>query len=148
MREVEIILNGVAPCPSLERAARLGSLAALGHEEAEGEICIELTNDETIHRFNRDYRSVDRPTDVLSFPSNEGEELIQTPDGHLGAIMISLDTAKRQAEELSHSTEREVAFLAIHGTLHVLGYDHTDPADEEIMTGKQREIISIIEEEL
>ena len=56
--------------------------------------------------------------------------------------MISVETAERQAAELGHSTEREIAFLAIHGTLHILGYDHMLPEDEEIMTARQREIIS------
>ncbi|MBQ1893222.1 MAG: rRNA maturation RNase YbeY, partial [Clostridia bacterium] len=128
--------------------ARLGSLAALEAEDAEGEISIVLTDDETIHGYNRDFRGVDRPTDVLSFPASEGEELIGIPDGHLGDIMISVETAERQAKELGHSTEREIAFLAVHGTLHVLGYDHMTPEDEEIMTARQREIIAGIGETL
>ena len=142
MRDVEVIENGVMPKKKYAVAARMGSLAALTHEGAEGDICIELTDDETIHAYNRDFRGVDRPTDVLSFPVSEGEELIGVPDGHLGDIMISAETAERQALELGHSAEREIAFLAIHGTLHVLGYDHMQPSDEEIMTAKQREIIS------
>ena len=142
MRDVEVIENGVMPKKKYTVAARMGSLAALTHEGAEGDICIELTDDETIHAYNRDFRGVDRPTDVLSFPVSEGEELIGVPDGHLGDIMISVKTAERQALELGHSAEREIAFLAIHGTLHVLGYDHMQPSDEEIMTAKQREIIS------
>ena len=148
MREVEVLVNGIPDDEELREAARRGSLAALYYEGAEGEICIELTNDETIHALNRDYRGVDRPTDVLSFPSFEGEALISAPDGHLGDIMISVDTAARQARELLHSTAREVMFLAIHGTLHVLGYDHMDPSDEEIMTERQRDILKRIEEGL
>lgn len=146
MREAEVIFNEISPNEAYERAAKLGVLTALTHEGAEGEICVELTNDTVIHAYNRDYRSVDRPTDVLSFPSFEGEQLIVTPDGHLGDIMISVDTAIRQAEELGHSAEREILFLAVHGTLHILGYDHMCPEDEEIMTQKQREIIARIGE--
>lgn len=142
MREVEVLSNGVKPLKRQLLAAELGSRAALAHEGAEGSVCIELTNDELIHEANRDYRGVDRPTDVLSFPTSEGEQLIGIPDGHLGDIMISVETAERQAAELGHSTEREIAFLAIHGTLHILGYDHMLPEDEEIMTARQREIIS------
>lgn len=145
MIEVDLVYNGIPEDRELERAARLGALTALKAENAEGDICIELTNDPIIHLMNREMRGVDRPTDVLSFPANEGEELISIPDGHLGDIMISLDTAKRQAEEFGHSAAREVAFLAIHGALHVLGYDHILPEDEEIMTAKQRELIAIIE---
>ncbi len=148
MRTVETIIGVPTVSGSAEEAARLGSLAALEAEDAEGEISIVLTDDETIHGYNRDFRGVDRPTDVLSFPSSEGEELIGIPDGHLGDIMISVETAERQAKELGHSTEREIAFLAVHGTLHVLGYDHMTPEDEEIMTARQREIIAGIGETL
>lgn len=146
MRNVEVLTNGVEQNRSNEDAAKRGSLAALEFEGKNGEICIELTNDAVIHEYNLSYRSVDRPTDVLSFPVFEGEELIAVPDGHLGDIMISVETAARQAAELGHSTEREITFLAIHGTLHVLGYDHMVPEDEEIMTKKQREILRSIEE--
>ncbi|MBR0134627.1 MAG: rRNA maturation RNase YbeY [Clostridia bacterium] len=145
MISIEVLLNGIEPPEEYSEAARRGSAAALGYEGAEGEICIELTNDAVIHRLNRDFRNTDRPTDVLSFPSAEGEELIAAPDGHLGDIMISVETAERQAEELGHSPEREIMFLAIHGTLHVLGYDHMTPEDEEIMTARQRAILNSIE---
>ena len=146
MNEVEVILNGVCENEEYVRAARRGSLAAMEAEGAQGDICIELVNDAVIHEYNRDYRNIDRPTDVLSFPAFEGEELISVPDGHLGDIMISVETAERQAGELGHSPAREITFLAIHGTLHVLGYDHMLPEDEEIMTARQREILSILEE--
>ena len=148
MRRAQVIVNGIRPNAEFSRAAKRGALAALRAEGASGDICIELTNDSVIHEYNRDYRSVDRPTDVLSFPAFEGEELIGLPDGHLGDIMISVETAERQARELGHSTPREIMFLAVHGTLHVLGYDHMLPDDEEIMTAKQREIIGRIERDL
>ena len=145
MRFIEIMQSGVDPDDGVASAAERGSLAALEYEGADGEICIELTNDETIHEVNRDFRNVDRPTDVLSFPSVEGEALVFAPDGHLGDIMISLDTASRQAAELGHSLSREVMFLAIHGTLHILGYDHMRPEDECVMFEKQRRILALIE---
>lgn len=145
MIRVEVFFNGTDENELYTEAASRGSSAAMRYEEADGEISIVLTNDEVIHEFNRDFRHVDRPTDVLSFPANEGDSIIFTPDGHLGDIMISVETAGRQAEELSHSTEREIMFLAIHGTLHVLGYDHMCPADEEVMTYKQREIMRSME---
>jgi probable rRNA maturation factor len=147
MSFIEIIQNGVEAEEETILAAQRGSLAALAFEGAEGEICIELTNDAVIHGINRDFRSVDRPTDVLSFPTCEGEELIAAPDGHLGDIMISLDTAARQAAELGHSLAREVMFLAIHGTLHILGYDHMKPEDETVMFEKQRQILKKTENE-
>ncbi len=143
MSFIEIIQNGVEAEEETILAAQRGSLAALAFEGAEGEICIELTNDAVIHSINRDFRGVDRPTDVLSFPTCEGEELIAAPDGHL----ISLDTAARQAAELGHSLAREVMFLAIHGTLHILGYDHMKPDDEAVMFEKQRQILKKTENE-
>ena len=147
MRTVEVILNGVEPELSVIEAAKRGSLAAMCFEGAEGEICIELTIDTVIHETNRDFRGVDRPTDVLSFPAFEGEELIAAPDGFLGDIMISLDTASRQAWEIGHSLEREVTFLAVHGTLHILGYDHMVPEDEAVMFEKQRQIFEKLKED-
>ncbi len=145
MRNAEVLFSGIDENELYSAAARRGALAALRHEEAEGEIGIELTNDAEIHVCNRDFRGVDRPTDVLSFPLSEGEQLIGVPDGHLGDIMISVETAAVQANELGHSVEREIMFLAIHGTLHILGYDHMEPEDEEIMTKKQRDILKELE---
>ena len=145
MRSADIVFNSIEENELYAAAARRGVLAALEYEQEQGEIGVELTNDETIHVFNRDYRGVDRPTDVLSFPCFEGEQLIGLPDGHLGDIMISVETAARQAEELGHSAEREILFLAIHGTLHILGYDHMQPEDEEIMLAKQRQILKTAE---
>ncbi len=139
-RTAVIIAEDIDGNAELCEAARQGVLSALAHEGAVGEICVELTNDECIHACNREYRGVDRPTDVLSFPTAEGDQLLCPQDNHLGDIMISIETARRQAEELGHSTAREVKFLAVHGTLHILGYDHMLPEDEEIMTAKQREI--------
>ncbi len=138
---IEIIINDIEVEQAVVDAARLGVLSTLSHENVLGEISVELTNDSVIHEYNRHYRGVDRPTDVLSFPTSEGDTLICPPDEHLGDIMISVETAKRQGEEYGHSTEREVLFLAVHGALHILGYDHTRPEDEVIMLAKQREII-------
>ncbi|MBR4434654.1 MAG: rRNA maturation RNase YbeY [Clostridia bacterium] len=117
--------------------------AVLQTENAQGRYAsIVLTNDEVIHEYNRDYRSIDRATDVLSFPCDEGDALFAPPDGFLGDIMISIPTAERQANELGHSTERELAFLTVHGMLHLLGYDHIVKAEEEIMLARQRLIMN------
>ncbi len=101
--------------------------AALAYEGAAGTVAVLVTNDEGIRRMNRDFRGVDRPTDVLSFPSLEGES---TPaDGDfLGDIALSLERAAAQALEYGHSLKRELSFLAVHGALHLLGYDHADDA--------------------
>lgn len=100
---------------------------------------IVFVDDEKIHEMNKTYRNVDRVTDVISFalcddPENEF-------DDELGDIFIDLEQAKRQAKEYGHTVAREVAFLAVHGYLHLCGYDHMTKEDEEIMCQKQEEIL-------
>lgn len=125
------------------RAVETAAAEVLRLENAEGRYAsVVLTDDETIHRYNRDYRGVDRATDVLSFPADEGDSLLAPPDGFLGDIMISVERAALQGEELGHSTARETAFLTVHGMLHLLGYDHMRPEDEEIMLAHQREVMA------
>ena len=124
-------------------AVRIAAETALRVENAsERYACVVLTDDETIHYYNREYRGVDRPTDVLSFPADEGGELLAPPDGFLGDIMISVPRAEAQGRELGHSAEREIAFLTVHGILHLLGFDHMKPEDEEIMLAHQRRIMA------
>lgn len=117
----------------------------------EGEVAVSLVDDEAIHELNRTYRDKDAPTDVLSFAMQEGEEDEMEivfdeedeveADTMLGDIIISIPTAKRQAEEYGHSLERELAFLAVHGFLHLIGYDHMTPEDEKEMFGRQEAIL-------
>lgn len=118
------------------------------------EVSVMFTDDEEIHKLNRLHRGVDRPTDVLSFPLFEYDEngditeddLDFNPNGEmiLGDIVISLETASRQAQEYGHSFEREIGFLTVHSMLHLFGYDHMTPEDEEEMFGYQREILERI----
>ena len=132
---------------SITEAVEKAVLVALTHENAlDRFVSVELTNDSVIHEYNREYRSVDRPTDVLSFPADEGGELLSIPDGFLGDIMISIPRAEEQGKELGHSTEREIIFLTVHGLLHLLGYDHMTEEDESIMLPVQRSIVSEIAE--
>ncbi len=106
----------------------------LNLENNQYEISLLITNDNTIHQYNKEYRGKDRPTDVLSFPMEE--EIM------LGDIVISIETAKRQAEERDIMLDREAAFLFIHGLLHLLGYDHEiDKQAEEEMFALQEEIL-------
>lgn len=110
------------------------------------EVDITIVDDEEIHTLNREYRNVDRPTDVLSFALDEGEEdepeLIDGPEEHLlGDIIISAETAKRQGEEFGHGLEREIVYLAVHGLLHLLGYDHMTDEDKKIMRAKEEEAL-------
>ncbi len=92
-----------------------------------------LTTDEEIQKLNKQFRNKDKPTDVLSFP------LEDAPNTPLGSIVISIDTAKKQAQKHSHSVEEEIKLLFIHGLLHLLGYDHE--IDNGEMREKEKEII-------
>lgn len=114
--------------------------AALAHEGARGSVAVLVTDDAGIHRMNRDYRGVDWPTDVLSFPSAEGESMPEDDD-FLGDIAISLDRTREQAAEYGHTFKRELSFLAVHGTLHLLGYDHLDDVAREEMFSIQEKIL-------
>ena len=137
---------GIEEDEGVRSAVELAANAALKHENAESRfLSVVLTTDENIHEYNREYRSVDRPTDVLSFPADEGDDLLPPPDGFLGDIMISIPRAREQAKALGHSTEREILFLTVHGVLHLLGYDHMRPEDEQIMLPVQRSIVEGIE---
>ncbi|MDR3162313.1 MAG: rRNA maturation RNase YbeY [Helicobacteraceae bacterium] len=107
---------GIALSPLEEIAARL----------SEKTIELILTSDEEIEKLNVEFRSVDKATDVLSFPT---EGFFAAP---LGSVVISIDTAKRQAEEFGHSIESEIAILFLHGVLHLLGYDHESDEGEMI----------------
>ncbi len=108
---------------------------------ASSEVCITITDETEIKRLNKEYRGIDKVTDVLSFPLSE-KPLLE--DGYiaLGDIIICLKRAQEQAEEYSHSFERELAFLTVHGMLHLFGYDHMQSADEEIMLKKQEVVLN------
>lgn len=105
---------------------------------------ISWTDDAQIQTINRDYRTKDKPTDVLSFPFWEGESLFEGEELPLGDLILSLETAVRQANELKHSLEGEVAFLAIHGTLHLLGFDHDTPSKRRAMFAWQDELFAAL----
>ncbi|WOV85517.1 rRNA maturation RNase YbeY [Sporosarcina jeotgali] len=115
--------------------------------EAGTELSVTFLDDSAIQQINRDYRGKDQATDVISFAleeEGEGEAAVIGADDiprHLGDLLISVETAKRQAEEYGHSIERELGFLALHGFLHLLGYDHMTETDEKKMFGRQDEIL-------
>ncbi len=105
------------------------------------EISVTFVRSRTIHTINRDYRGIDRPTDVISFAINDVPELLDTGERDLGDLFINIDYAKRQAKEYGHSYKREMGFLFTHGLLHCLGYDHMTKPDEEEMFALQKEIL-------
>lgn len=112
------------------------------YDEKESEVSVTITNNEEIHKLNKKYRDIDRPTDVLSFAFRESEEDID--ENNLGEIIISLERAKTQAEEYGHSLKREIAFLTVHGMLHLLGYDHMEEADRVEMEEEQRFVMNAL----
>lgn len=111
---------------------------------------VNLVDRSRIHEINREYRNIDRPTDVISFAFEdlvEGENPIIRTSGmprDLGEIFICVDKAKEQAAEYDHSLDREMAFLFTHGLLHLLGYDHQSKSDEKTMFDIQDQIMEIL----
>ena len=106
------------------------------------EVSVLLTDDAEIARLNREYRAVDSPTDVLAFSQVEGEEFApEEEEKLLGDVVISVETAERQAAEQGHSLDEELDVLLAHGLLHLLGYDHEEPQEERAMFARQKEII-------
>ncbi|MGE5474506.1 MAG: rRNA maturation RNase YbeY [Ignavibacteriales bacterium] len=115
------------------------------------EVCIVLTGNIGIRKLNRQFRSMDKPTDVLSFPMYEETELKGILKSNeildmiaLGDIVISLEKAQEQAKEYGHSFERETAYLASHGFLHLLGYDHISQKEKELMRQKEEQIMELL----
>jgi probable rRNA maturation factor len=140
--------------PLLEQRIALLFDASGCPEQAEATVV--LTDDDEVHRLNLDFRQVDAPTDVLSFPMQEGEDAAFAGD-MLGDVVISLDTAARQADSQEHrgrvqgdapgqgwTLEDEVAFLALHGLLHLLGHDHAEPDEEATMRDEERRVWALL----
>lgn len=142
-----------------DRIIREIILASLDYEKCpyEAEVSVTLTDNEGIHEINRDYRQIDAPTDVLSFPmvdferesdfshvEDAAEDYFDPETGELvlGDIIISVEKVIEQAEKYGHSQERELAFLVAHSMLHLCGYDHMEDAEREVMEQKQSEILA------
>ena len=125
----------------IESVARKSAEKTLALEKSENcEISILLTDDSEIRELNSLYRKVDAPTDVLAFAMREGEDGDANSD-ILGDVVISIPTADHQAKEYGHSLEAELSLLVAHGILHLLGYDHAEKDEAEIMQEKQKEIV-------
>jgi len=113
-------------------------------DETDCELSLLLTDDVEIQELNRTYRDLDKATDVLSFPQDE-DAVNETGDTLLGDVVISVETAARQAEEHHLSFNEELILLAIHGILHLLGYDHErSPQDARIMQDKTQEVFETL----
>ncbi len=118
--------------------------AELQNVPVDAEISVLICDGPVIHELNKEYRNVDAPTDVLSFALNEGdEETLPEEALCLGDIVINIDRAAEQAEEFGHSREREIAFLSVHGFLHILGYDHYEEEEKKEMRKAEEDILSV-----
>lgn len=106
------------------------------------EVSVLLTDDGFIQELNRTWRGVDSPTDILAFPFSKKQEARRDEEFCLGEIVISIDTAACQAEELGHTLEKELEILLIHGMLHLLGYDHKDRRDRYRMREREKALAS------
>ena len=117
-------------------------------------LSITLTTPEQIHKLNKQFRNVDKETDVLSFPmfeKNEIDEIVENRTSNvvpevLGDIVISIDRVKEQAKEYGHSFERELSYMIVHGFYHVMGYDHIEEADKVVMRAKEEEVLSALKQ--
>nr|WP_234407797.1 rRNA maturation RNase YbeY [Massilibacillus massiliensis] len=131
--------------PKIEETVRkvINKTAEL-YDLGTAEVSVTLTNNTHIQQINREYRNKDAATDVISFALNEGEEpqIIDGPEiNMLGDILISIERAVEQAEAYGHSVEREVAFLTVHGMMHLLGYDHIDEEDRKEMRKEEEYVL-------
>jgi probable rRNA maturation factor len=128
----------------LEKAlACLAEEVLRAHEKEGAEVGVTLVGEKTIQQLNRDYRGIDAPTDVLSFPMAEpGEPQAGEEPELLGDVVICIPRAQAQAKEYGHSFRRELLYLAVHGLLHLLGYDHENEAEKRKMREKEEAFLS------
>jgi len=128
-----------------ERLERLASAVMEREGLPPGEVSVLITDDEMVRRLNREYAGEDTPTDVLAFSLTEGEEFASPDDVlRLGEVIISYPTARRQADDAQRPVRDEIEHLLVHGVLHLLGYDHAEPAEEERMRGREHELLAAL----
>ena len=152
--EIDTMTNPELPEEERALLARLAEdainavLRLEGYKGDAAEVSVLYTDDAFIAELNQQYRGIDGPTDVLSFALNEGEDddVVKVPGAPdvLGDIVISLETARRQAGNAGKTAADEVALLLVHGTLHLLGYDHETPEKEAVMWKRQDEALKAI----
>lgn len=136
-------LSDFSPAASLNQALCEGAaqeVLRFANLEQKGELTLVLTDDEQVHALNQQYRAVDAPTDVLSFPAGDVDP--DTGNLYLGDIIISLPRALAQAQAEGHLFEDELRLLVVHGALHLLGFDHADEHEQAAMWAAQAEILA------
>jgi probable rRNA maturation factor len=143
--EHDVLVSIESKFGKLVTADWLAAIAKLTLEMEKAEACqvgVVITDDEQILALNREFAGEDHATDVLSFSMQEGEAFV-VPDEvkRLGEVVVSYETAQRQAEAGGHEVDEEVAHLLVHGVLHLLGYDHADVEDEARMRGREKRVL-------
>ncbi|MCP4360784.1 MAG: rRNA maturation RNase YbeY [Chloroflexi bacterium] len=135
---------------SIVTALRVAVNVTLRHERMKlpAAVTILLTDDDQLQQLNKSFRGIDEPTDVLSFPPEDLSVDVEEDDLYLGDIAISVPTAKRQAKLGGHSLKAELQLLVVHGTLHLLGYDHEEAEDQKLMWYVQNSILAQIGAEI
>ena len=142
MNEVSIYNNTSEEFPYEDIIEKVVNKALEKEKIKKASCSIIIVDNDYIHKLNKEYRGINRPTDVISFALEDDKTMV-IPDEIrlLGDIYISIDKAKEQAKEYGHSLERELCFLAVHGIYHLLGYDHEKEEAAEIMFKKQEEVL-------
>lgn len=151
----EILYQGLEEKKEYEQIAEKVLRQCFKEENLENtklSITIILTTPENIHKINKEYRGIDKATDVLSFPIFEKDELEQklqkndfVQEDVLGDIIISIDQVQQQAKEYEHSFEREFSYMLVHGFYHLMGYDHIQEEDKIKMRPKEEKILAKLE---
>ncbi len=154
MENYEIIYKDIEEVEDLENIVKRVFGKCLEEENLiDSKLCITVTftNPENIQNINKEYRNIDKPTDVLSFPMFQKEELdkkIQKKDFQyqdiLGDIIISISKVEEQAKEYGHTFERELSYMLVHGFYHLMGYDHIEEQDKEEMRIKEEKILKTL----
>ena len=143
MNKIEIFVNVDEKIEELKEVEKV-LLGAMDKEKLDNTTFnLIIVDNEYIHDLNKNYRNIDRETDVITFALEDEDTLVVESDERiLGDIYISIDKAKEQAKEYNHSLLRELSFLAVHGFYHLLGYDHMTKEDEEVMFALQEEVLN------
>lgn len=123
--------------------------AALAGEGVTGPVMLTITvvDDEEIRQINREHRNIDKATDVLSFPLVDDETAFALPPGvprELGDVIVSYPRTVAQAEEYGHSVQRELAYLIVHGVLHIMGHDHEEPDEQAVMRSREEAALAVV----
>lgn len=143
MSKIEIFVQVEEEIEELETVKKVLYSAVEKEKLEDVSFNLIIVDNNYIHELNKDYRHIDRETDVITF-ALEDEDSLVLPESEriLGDIYISIDKAKEQAASYGHSLLRELSFLAVHGFYHLLGYDHMTEEEEKVMFAKQEEVLS------